>query len=225
MGRLQSLFPTHQLDVIIGSLLGDARLECRSIGLRHPITARFRVHHGEQQKDYVFWKYEILKNLISKEPRKITWNNSKRNIHENSWYFHTRSFEEFGIIYNHFYKNGTKILPKDIFNLITPRTLALWFMDDGSNNQNSFTLNIHSFSKKEQRQITSFLKNSYNVNATIVKDRIKFKIAIGRREYKKFADIIRPFIIPSMIYKITNPRNDLSHNAAELENNNLLFSS
>ena len=30
VGRLQSAFPSHQLDVIIGSLLGDARLECRS---------------------------------------------------------------------------------------------------------------------------------------------------------------------------------------------------
>lgn len=64
MGRLQSLFPTHQFDVIIGSLLGDARLECRSIGLRSPVTARLRVHHGEKQKDYVFWKYEVLKSLV-----------------------------------------------------------------------------------------------------------------------------------------------------------------
>ena len=68
VGRLQSLFPSHQFDVIIGSLLGDARLECRSVGLRNPITARLRVHHGEKQKEYVFWKYEVLKDLVLKEP-------------------------------------------------------------------------------------------------------------------------------------------------------------
>jgi len=66
VGRLQSLFSSHQFDVIIGSLLGDARLECRSIGKRSPIAARFRVHQGEKQKEYVFWKYEILQNLVSK---------------------------------------------------------------------------------------------------------------------------------------------------------------
>ena len=53
VGRLQSTFPSHQLDVIIGSLLGDARLECRSKGIRVGLTARFRVHHGEKQKEYV----------------------------------------------------------------------------------------------------------------------------------------------------------------------------
>lgn len=52
VGRLQSSFPSRQLDVIIGSLLGDARLECRSKGIRAlDVTARFRVHHGEKQED------------------------------------------------------------------------------------------------------------------------------------------------------------------------------
>src|SRR3989344_3230513 len=89
VGRLQSSFPSHQLDVIIGSLLGDARLECRSKGIRASYTARFRVHHGEKQKEYVWWKYEILKDLVSKEPRKISSINKKRNLKEVSWYFHT----------------------------------------------------------------------------------------------------------------------------------------
>ncbi|OGI91787.1 hypothetical protein A2933_02295 [Candidatus Nomurabacteria bacterium RIFCSPLOWO2_01_FULL_46_18] len=62
VGRLQSKFSSHQIDVIIGSLLGDARLECRSKGIRASYTARFRVHHGEKQKDYVIWKYQMLKD-------------------------------------------------------------------------------------------------------------------------------------------------------------------
>ena len=51
VGRLQSLFPPHQFDVMIGSLLGDARLECRSKGLRYPISARLRIHQSEKQKE------------------------------------------------------------------------------------------------------------------------------------------------------------------------------
>lgn len=54
VGRLQSLFPPHQFDVIIGSLLGDARLECRSIGKRRPITARLRIHQSDKQKNMFF---------------------------------------------------------------------------------------------------------------------------------------------------------------------------
>lgn len=217
VGRLQSLFPPHQLDVILGSLLGDARLECRSVGLRNAITARLRVHHGEKQKEYVFWKYKILKDLVLKEPRESVWDNPKRNLHEVSWYFHTKSLEEFGILHAYFYRNGVKILPRSIFNLLTPQMIAVWFMDDGSNNGENITMNTHGFSREEQLRITDFLKNHYSIHATIVKDRTKWKLAIGRHEYKKFVNIVHPFIIPTMTYKIVNPRNDLSRLAGQSE--------
>ena len=208
--RLQSFFPPHQFDVIIGSLLGDARLECRSIGLRYPVTARLRVHHGEKQEEYVFWKYETLKDFVLKAPRESSWNNPKRGLHEVSWYFHTKSIREFGALHRWFYRNSVKILPEDIFDVLTPQMIAVWFMDDGSNNGENFTINTHGFSSEEQARIANFFKNRYGITATVVKDRTKFKLAIGRNDYAKFADIVRPFIIPSMIYKIVHPRNDLS---------------
>lgn len=209
MGRLQSLFPSHQLDVIIGSLLGDARLECRSVGARSPITARFRVHHGIKQKEYVFWKYKILKNLVLKEPAEIVWDNPKRGLHEVSWYFHTRSLREFGILHRYFY-DGKKILPKYIFDMLNPRAIAVWYMDDGSFNGNSITLNTQSFPKEEQVRIINFLRGTFGVNATIVKEYTNWKISIGVRHFRKFISVVEPYIIPSMTYKVGNPRNDLS---------------
>ena len=57
MGRLKSLIPYDQFQLILGSLLGDARLECRSKSIRAKHTARLRIHQSDKQKDYVFWKY------------------------------------------------------------------------------------------------------------------------------------------------------------------------
>ena len=209
VGRLQSAFPSHQLDVIIGSLLGDARLECRSKGIRAERTARFRVHHGDKQKEYVWWKYEILKDLVSREPNEITWINQKRNLKEISYYFHTRSLKNFGIIHEIFYKNGVKKFPADIFPIFTDKMLAVWYMDDGSNNNGRITLSTHSFSLEEQKIIICFLKDKYNINPTIVKDRMQWKISIGRFDYDKFISIVSPFIPKAMSYKIDNPRIDL----------------
>ena len=209
VGRLQSVFSSHQIDVIIGSLLGDARLECRSVGVRSPITARFRVHHGLKQKEYVLWIYSVLKEFVNKDQRKITWTNPKRDLHEVSHYFHTKSMEELGILYHYFYKAKIKILPEDIFEILNPQMIAVWFMDDGSNTKESFTLNTHGFERKDQERIVNFLRKTFQINATIVKDRTKFKIRIGKYDFQKFLDIVEPFIIPSMIYKIANPRNDL----------------
>lgn len=209
VGRLQSAFPSHQFDVIIGSLLGDARLECRSKEIRAKHTARFRVHHGDKQKEYVWWKYKILKDLVSKEPREISWVNKKRNLHEVSWYFHTKTLKSFGTIHEVFYKNGVKIFPKDILSIFTDRMLAIWFMDDGSNNVSNITLNTHSFSYEDQQIIVDFLREKYSITPTIVKDRKCWKIAIGSYDYNRFLSIVAPFIAPSMIYKIKSPRIDL----------------
>ena len=71
VGRLQSELSPLQVEVIIGSVLGDARLECRSAGVRYPTSARVRVHQSDVQKEYVFWKYKVLENLCLKEPRRV----------------------------------------------------------------------------------------------------------------------------------------------------------
>ena len=209
VGRLQSAFPSHQLDVIIGSLLGDARLECRSKGIRAEYTARFRVHHGYKQKEYVWWKYEILKNQVSQKPRRISWLNSARDLYEVSWYFHTSSLKNFGIIHKIFYKNGVKKFPAEILPIFSDRMLAVWYMDDGSNNHGNVTLSTHSFSLEDQKIIVDFLEKKYQIHPTIVKDRNQWKISIGRKDYNHFLSIVSPFVPKVMSYKIDNPRIDL----------------
>jgi len=227
VGRLQSFFSPHQFDVVVGSLLGDARLECRSTGIHYPITARLRIHQSDKQKEYVFWKYSILQEFVSEPPRRVmVWHDPKRNHDHYSWYFHTRSFEELSWLHRWFYHDGVKVFPKGIEKIITSRMLAVWFMDDGANTRQSFTLSTHCFSKEEQERIVKLLRDRFDVSATIVKDRTKLKIHIGRSEYEKFIGIVKPFIIPSMNYKIVNPRNDLSaKKQMELESATLSLSS
>ena len=103
-----------------------------------------------------------------------------------------------------------KKFPKDILPIFSDRMLAVWYMDDGSNNNGSITLSTHSFSLEDQRLIVDFLKNKYYINPIIVKDRNQWKIAIGSNDYNHFLSIVAPFIAPSMTYKIANPRIDLS---------------
>src|SRR3989344_1693323 len=219
VGRLQSAFPSHQLDVIIGSLLGDARLECRSKGIRALHTARFRVHHGEKQKDYVWWKYQLLKDLVLRQPQEIKWRNEKRNLNEVSWFFHTKTLKSFGLVHEIFYKNGKKVFPKEILPILNDAMLAVWFMDDGSNNGKSLILNTRSFSIEDQKVIIDFLREKYSIDPRLVKDRQQWKIAIRSRDYKKFIDTITCYVPKSMIYKIANPRNDLPANVGRARGN------
>ena len=101
------------------------------------------------------------------------------------------------------------MLAKELLDSLEPMGLAIWYMDDGSNNGKDITLNTHCFSRKEQKIIQALLLNKFGVVSTIVKDRNKLKIAIGYHQYQKFIDIVKPFIIESMNYKVLSPRNDL----------------
>lgn len=217
MGRLKFLFPYNQLQLIIGSLMGDARLECRSKSIRAKHTARLRIHQSDKQKDYVFWKYEQLKNLVSTGPRFTkVWHDPIRNKDHYSWYFHTQSKETLGLIHKLFYQNKIKIVPVELINSIDTLGLAVWYMDDGSNNGDGITLNTHGFTVEEQKLLQNLLLNKFQVTTTLVKDRSKFKIAIGSYEYHKFMDIVRPHIIESMNYKVFSSRNDLSLNKRQI---------
>lgn len=216
VGRLQSIFPNDQLQLILGSLLGDARLECRSKSIRAKHTARLRIHQSDKQKDYVFWKYEKLKDLVVRGLRFTkVWHDSKRNKDHYSWYFHTQSNEALGELHKLFYQNNIKIVPKDLIEILDPLGFAVWYMDDGSNNGSNITLNTHCFSNEEQKMIQDLFHSRFGIRTSVVKDRSRFKIAIGYHELPKFMKIVQPHIIPSMNYKIVSPRNDFIRQSAD----------
>jgi hypothetical protein len=50
-----------------------------------------------------------------------------------SWLIKTVKFTSFNWLYNAFYPNGKKVIPYQIVEeYISPLTLAIWFMDEGS---------------------------------------------------------------------------------------------
>lgn len=205
VGRFQSSVPQHLQEVLVGSLLGDGRLERRSKGIRHAKTARFRVHHGEKQKSYVLWKYQQLKSIVLTGPREITRYDKKRDIHETSWYFHTQSTKELGYLHSLFYKQRRKIVPKALEKLLSPRACAIWFMDDGSNIGSAYSLCTHNMNETEQELVRVILANKYDIETTVVKDRHQTKLAINGRFKDRFTKLISSYIIPSMTYKIEIP--------------------
>ena len=198
VGR-QFCISRFQKEIINGCLLGDGRLECRS----KEGSARLRIHHGWKQKDFVFWKYKVLENLVSCPPRKIIcWRNPKNNENYYSWYFHTRTIPEFKTLYKTFYPNGKKVLPQNISDLLNPLTLTVWVMDDGCNTGDSLILNTQNYSIEEHYRLQKIFQQKFEAFSTINKDRDKFRLRFNCENAKKLFKIIYPNIISSMKYKI-----------------------
>jgi len=200
VGR-QFYISSFQEEIINGSLLGDARLESRSQGN----TARLRIHHGWKQKDLVFWKYEILKDLVSSPPNKIScWKNPKTDENYYSWYFHTLTLSEFSELYRIFYPNGkTKKLPEQIEGLLTRVGLSVWVMDDGCRDSQSMILNTQNFSLKENEELIKVLKKKFDLSFKVNKDRNKWRLRLEKQDFGKLRKLIDPYIIPSMKYKLS----------------------
>lgn len=203
VGRQIVNLSQRQQNIIVGCLLGDGRLESRSVNN----TARLRVHHGESQKDYVMWKYRMLQEITSCKPRKIIWEDKKRNKKCISWYFHTLTLDELRDLYLRFYKNNKKIVPKEIVELLTPETIAVWTMDDGCNDRNILIYNSHGFTYLEQKRLIKALQSKYGIKATLNKDRNDYRIRIRKESIPRLITLIDPYIISSMRYKIC-PRRD-----------------
>ena len=198
VGR-QFYLSEFQKEVIIGSLLGDARLECRS----KEGNARLRIHQGDRQKEFAFWKYNILKNLVATPPRRvICCHNPKTNEPHYSWYFHSLTFPEFKDLYCKFYSKKRKVLPENIDEMLTPVGLAVWIMDDGCRDKGSVILNSHNFSFDENQRLQRILKNSFGLSAGINKDRARYRLRIKKKDIQKVREIVKPYFIPSMEYKI-----------------------
>src|SRR3989344_4416191 len=122
-----------QYSLIIGSLLGDGTMR---VG-KGAANANFKTEQGLAQKDYVLWKYEILKTLVLTEP-KISKRYDENGVsYDKSWWFRTVRHPFLTEIYTRFYvtdgyRTGRKIIPLDIQEDLNEIVLAVWIMDDGS---------------------------------------------------------------------------------------------
>jgi LAGLIDADG DNA endonuclease family len=88
------------------------------------------------------------------EPSKGSSINSKTGLTYNYCYFLTKSLVEFNDLESMFYvklsstTHKIKVIPKNIFDLLTPIGLAFWLMDDGNKTGRGIHLNTNAFKKK-----------------------------------------------------------------------------
>ncbi len=180
-----------QNSVIIGSLLGDGYL--RIVPGRQ--NAFLEVNHSFTQKEYVDWKYSILKDITVSAPKKRVIDNIRI-----AYRFYTRQHPEITQLFKLFYKNGVKIIPNDIH--ITPLSLAVWFMDDGSRCRTSDVyLNTQQFDYEDQMKLIGILKE-FNLEARLNKDKTYTRIRFMKSSLPEFRRLISPYITESMKYKI-----------------------
>lgn len=202
-----------QRALVIGSILGDGNL--RIPGKNK--NANFIVDQGKDQKDYVFWKYKIMKEWVLTPPKRVVriYHKDRTKI-TTSWRFLTIAHPEFTRFYRLFYPHGKKIIPRSITRLLdNSLSLAVWVMDDGCKSGESFFLSTQNFTRQEQEKLIQCLEENFGIKGKINihsywKDKVLYRIRIGSTSLEKLYKIVEPHILLQFRYKFPlYPRNDL----------------
>lgn len=183
-------FTKRQKAILIGMVLGDAYLQKTG---KH--NARLRVEHSLKQQDYVLWKYQELKNFAQDKPKKIirfnpTWGKTYSYLR-----FQSHSSPLFGRLREIFYRNGRKIIPKELPKLLAlPLSLAVWYFDDGSYDRKNMAASIYipKLSLKEQHILQFTLQDNFGLHINIHEKRgNNLALFFPKSETKKLFELIR----------------------------------
>lgn len=177
----------EQRSVLIGSLLGDGTMRCKSHAL-------LEINHSIRQKSYVDWKHRIFAGLVSTPPRPRAGNGGRI-----AYRFTTRSLPELTPYYRLFYASGRKTVP-DI--ALTPVALAVWFMDDGSRSYRSAYLNTQQFSVEEQLRLATLLREQFGIHASLNRDSTYYRLRIAVASMERLRAAIGPHLLPELSYKL-----------------------
>jgi len=190
---------TEQDALITGALLGDGCLERRVHG------ARLRIEHSRDQESYVLWKQKMLGEFVTGKTMLVHAFHKKYQKFYESVRLYTFSHAVLIPYWNQFYPQGRKHVPLEIGKLLNhPLSLAVWLMDDGykRNDCNALRLNTDSFSEDEQALLRDALLDNFGIGSSLHKKGKYWNIYIPQKFAYQFADLVRPYIIPDLAYKI-----------------------
>jgi hypothetical protein len=194
-----------QFEASIGLMLGDASIQTQNKGKNY----RLKFEWSNKTKPYLDHVFNLFYEWVLSYPHKKSRFSPKGNLVVN-WGFQTISHEAFNSLAELFLINNKKGITKSLIqNHLTQRGLAYWFMDDGGkldynkySKNKSLVLNTQSFSDIEVEMLSNGLKEKFNFDCSTRLNKGRKVIVINNNSYPLFFDLVNPYIIPEMKYKL-----------------------
>jgi hypothetical protein len=194
----------EQKSVIVGSILGDGTMRLGKCAQ----NANLKIEQGLVQKDYVIWKYQILKSFVYTEPKISYRYQENGEKYPKSWWFRTIRHPLLTKIHNryypgHGYRSRRKIVPNNIASDLNPLAIGVWLMDDGSYYRKTISISTYCFSLSNINLLIQTIEKQYQIKSRCHRDRDKgYRMYFNQEETRKLVKLVRSYIIPSMKYKI-----------------------
>lgn len=196
-------FTQRQKDIVFGTLLGDGYLRPTNGNAANHSYA-LSLCHGEKQIEYLKWKFNEFSDFVTTKEFRV--NERKFRGNAPTYAFSTISHPFLNDAHRICYWNsGKKDISQEWLNLLSPLSIAVWYMDDGSLNKRYHTIVLctNSFSRPGQLLAIDYLQCQYNIKAVLEPRRNnQTVIRINASQSRKFIDLVEPYIPECMRYKL-----------------------
>ncbi|MDX1620638.1 MAG: LAGLIDADG family homing endonuclease, partial [Nitriliruptorales bacterium] len=190
-----------QWEVILGGLMGDGALSPTRSG--H--GARFRFGHGEAQTEYADWKASLFPNITA----------SRSTNEKDAVFYDLQPLPELAELRDAVYIGGKKVLSYEYLKALTPLSIALWYMDDGT-----FTLRskgvqertrggsgrseicVQAMERTSRLRLRDHLADAWGIEAKLVERAGQAVLQFPTAETDRLHRLVAPYIHPSMDYKL-----------------------
>ena len=194
-------------EMLIGVLLGDAY-----IGRTGLDKAYISFEQSKKKIEYINYLHKLTREAGFKLEDLKTYTRSdvrySNKINE-SVYFRTNSLEELKPFADMFLSSeGKKIIPTNIADYLSPRSLAFWIMDDGQQvKRGGVTLCTDSFNYYEIGLLRQALLDKFNISSSIhnkkgKNDSIYERIYLNKESLDNIKPLLKEHMHDSMLYKI-----------------------
>lgn len=202
----------QDIAILLGLLLGDGYIDPRG---------QIQVKHCAKQKEYCEFKAKLLHTVCGGKDIKVLKNTRYKKEFKNKWYIEysfKKQSKHFKWIRNLLYCNNKKTITRDVLCYLSPLSIALWWMDDGTltrkkqkdGSPGPYMLRLCTYLSKEQNKlIQQYFIDKYDMKWNVVpadgdKTHTQFMLRCGQTEGRKFLNIIRDQVlkVPCMSYKI-----------------------
>lgn len=196
--------PAHFKSIIIGLLLSDGW-----ISFPNPYAKNARLGFEQSLAHFgYFWDVFLdLSHYCSSLPHYRGRSRFGKNTYGMGLFSRSLPCMTRAEVYTLFYKDGKKIVPIDIYNLLTPsRALAHWIQGDGQAKSHGLIICTNSYSIEEVVRLMNVLIIRYGIDCTLHSkkrnQKIEYLIYIRQDSMPLLRSIVSPYMSESMRYKI-----------------------
>lgn len=200
--RVLIKLPLETQEILVGILLGDGHISRRSS------TANSRLIYAQTavtHKEYFNSVFSLFLPFCVKDyipQSKIVRDNRTKKIYS-AISFTTMQLPCFNVYKDYFYKSNVKIVPNNIYELLTPRGLAFWVMDDGSKHGDGLHISVYAFTAADVDKLMFTLQDKFKLKTSIHFNRDKKpRIYIFKESMGTLINLVKPYFIKEMLYKL-----------------------